>query len=115
MKKVLLVLLVSTGLLTGCGMTLIKHPDQAATNSLYAPESERQSDGIGIVEVSLNGADMLIEDRRKKAYRKMYEVCAGKYKILDKEKWRSSPSYTAIGNTLYSGSSKYEYIYFQCL
>ena len=107
--------------LTGCvtSATLVKHPDQALTNSKYAPESERQSDGIGVVKIMTSGADFVVEERKEDAYKTMYETCNGKYEILEREAAESNPIYSTVydqyGSTTYASGYTYEYTYFRCL
>jgi len=109
--------------LTGCLTTanLIKSPHEAQTNSKYAPESERRSNGIGVVNYLNEGISSIREARRDNAYKKAFEACGGEYQILDERSSYTDPMYITNQSTYsdttyntYSMQSEYRYIYFKC-
>lgn len=114
------VILLPTVALTGCLTTanLIKHPHEVKTNSQYAPESEKQSNGIGIVNYLNEGAEFVRNSRREDAYKKAFESCGGQYEILDETANYTNPMYVSniSGNSITTSgySSQYRFIYFKC-
>lgn len=87
------------------------------TDSEYAPQNE--STRSGLIKYLADGASSVIEDRRKDAYRQMYEACDGKYIITREqimpEGMTAIPISTGTG-TMYTGaSSMYNYIEFECI
>jgi len=120
--KQLSVLITASVLLTGCtSATLVKHPYEVETTSQYAPESEKQSNGIGLVSYLAEGYSGVINARKEDAYKKAYQACEGEYEILRKENLESNPMYLSTLNsytnmvTTQGYSSTYHYIAFSCL
>lgn len=114
---------VSVVTLSGCLTTanLIKAPNQANTDSKYAPESEKRANGIGVVNYLNEGISSIRKARREDAYKKAFEACDGKYKILDERSNYTDPmyitnqtSYSSDTYNTYSVQSEYRYIYFRC-
>ena len=119
--KVFIVLLSSL-VLGGCvSADWVKHPNEAFTTSKYAPESERTSNGIGIVRYLNEGHSSVIESRKEDAFKKAYEACNGKYEIVKKLDSETAPTYFSQFNnatnmvTTWGVSSSYKYIAFRCL
>lgn len=106
--------------LTGCLTTanMIKHPNQAKTNSQYAPQSEKQSDGIGVVSYLNEGAEFVTKSRREDAYKQAFNACQGEYDILKETASYTDPTYVSrvSGNSIQTTgfNSEYIYIYFKC-
>ena len=109
--------------LSGCLTTanLIKSPHEGRTNSKYAPESEKQADGIGVVSYLNEGIASIREARREDAYKKAFESCDGKYDIVAETSNYTDPmyitnqsSYSKSTYNTYSVQSEYRYIYFKC-
>lgn len=109
--------------LSGCLTTanLIKAPNQANTDSKYAPESEKRANGIGVVNYLNEGILSIRNARREDAYKKAFEACDGKYEILDERSNYTDPmyitsqsSYSSDTYNTYSVQSEYRYIYFRC-
>ncbi len=95
--------------LLGCSKAQIVKDPQKQGSSKYAPINERENTAIGVVKY----ADSALRKRnRERAYKKMYEICKGKYKIVREER-------TAEGSIRTSGGVniplKKVYIYFQCM
>lgn len=84
----------------------------------YAPESEKQSDGIGVVNYMIEGADFVRNARREDAYKKAFESCGCQYEILQETANCTDPTYvsTVSGNSITTSgySSEYRYILFIC-
>lgn len=125
-KRVLIRMAVTSCLclvLSGCLMTanMVKHPNQSNTTSQYAPDSEKKSNGVGVVSYLNEGAGSIRESRREDGYKKMYSACNGKYEIIDERSNYTDPMYvtqksTNLKNTYntYSIQSEYRYFYFMC-
>lgn len=84
--------------LVSCGSTMITEP----VTSEYAPEGYKD---VGTVRYSTSGLGFIVQQKRESAFRKMYEVCNGKYKIVNEE----------IMSGKATSSKKYIYLHFQCL
>ena len=109
--------------LGGCLTTanMVKHPLSVKTQSKYAPDSEKKSNGVGVVSYMNEGHSSIRGARREDAYKKMYEACDGKYDIYDETSAYTNPMYITqksptLKNTFntYSAQSEYRYFYFSC-
>jgi len=82
----------------GCSSKLVRMPG-SMTSSKYAPVNEKSLPGaVGYWD---EGVKPLREVRRKSAYKRMYNICAGRYKIVE-ESWEPEDG------------EKYKIIYFEC-
>lgn len=77
MKTKLAILTLSL-LLTGCAATMVNDP--GAANSKYGPTNA--SSRPGLIKFLNQGAPPVREARREDAYKQMFDVCRGKYKII---------------------------------
>jgi hypothetical protein len=68
----------SVVVLAACSATMVK--SAGPSGSAYAPVNEKDSHGI--VSYLNDGAETVRKKRREDAYRKMYESCAGPYRIV---------------------------------
>ena len=108
--------------LGGCLTTanMVKHPLSIKTQSQYAPDSEKESNGVGVVSYMNEGIGTIREARREDAYKKMYEACNGKYDIYDETSAYTNPIYITQKSqghntyNTYSAQSEYRYFYFVC-
>lgn len=77
MKRIMLV--ISVMLLAGCSLSGIdKQPGKMA----YGPEGSDAQYGIASY---VHGALWVENDRREDTYKKMYESCGGKYRIVKEQ------------------------------
>jgi hypothetical protein len=110
-------------ILSGCIATanMVKNPNESNSQSKYAPDSEKKSNGVGVVSYMNEGIISIRETRREDAYKKMYGACNGKYEIFDERSDYTDPMYVTqkspnLKNTYntYSLQSEYRYFYFVC-
>ena len=81
--------------------------------SEYAPLNYQAR---GVVKYLNQGADFVIEDRRKHAFKTMYEICGGQYKIVSESAQTQSAGAMQVTNTFWSSlNSNYWYIGYECL
>ena len=97
-----------------------QHPYAERKVSKYAPVNEVvEPRAIGITSSMNEGASFVRKGRREDAYKKMYDACDGKYKILGESSSETGDFYytQAMGNALYTSnlSSTYVYIKFECV
>ena len=104
-------LLFVIGLLfSGCiSAKMVKAP---RSSSRYGPI---EGGNEGVISYSANGADSIIESRREYAYKKMYEACNGRYKIISESQQMDGGMLAPIGGTYYISSTKTIYIKFKCI
>lgn len=97
-------------LLCGCAANHVTLP----TKSEFAP---KDYEPIGVVSYLNQGADFVINSRREDAYKKMYMVCRGSYKILSEgEKSDGGSSQFIPGtNSIFHFESNYWYITYKCI
>lgn len=107
MKK--FILLISFIVWTGCTATMVNRP---GSHSQFGPTNEGSRPGT--VKYLNQGADSVIESRRKDAYKQMYQACHGKYKILSEGPNAEGGAFIPVGNALMYSQSQYWYINFQC-
>lgn len=82
------------------------------SGSAYAPTNDSQRPGI--VKYLNDGADFIVKARREDAYKKMYESCNGKYKIVNEGPQAEGGAMTPVGNSYMYSQFNYWYISFQC-
>jgi hypothetical protein len=93
---------------TGCMMTSAKVEYAPMVNDKYAPINANEQ--YGLISYVSDGADYIVEQRRKDAYKKMYEICHGRYKIvsvsnsIDGVGYISSANVNGIGNNIGNSS-----------
>ncbi len=120
MKKAFLSI-TCVSILVGCtSADVLRHPGDVTKTSKYAPQNEKQNDdNIGIMRYLNEGASFVKEARREDAYKKMFNMCDGKYEILVENSSETSP--TILTTETYNGfvsqavSSSYRYIHFKCV
>lgn len=106
--------------LSGCtSADIIRYPGEVAKTSQYAPQNEkRTSNNIGVMRYLNEGASIVRDARREDAYKKMFNLCNGRYEILAENESETSPlTYTSVTNTGFISqtvSSSYRFIHFKC-
>lgn len=98
--------------LFSCATAEIVNPIGGISGSAYAPSNESQRPGM--IKYLNQGADFVIKARREDAYKKMYESCSGRYKIVSESPQAEGGTVTPIGNSYIFAQSSYWYITFQC-
>lgn len=111
MTRSLAFLTLSVVYLTACATADLVHPVGGSASS-YAPSNESQRPGM--VKYLNQGADFVIKARREDAYKKMYESCGGRYKIVSEGPRAEGGAMVPVGNTYMFSQSNYWYISFQC-
>lgn len=100
--------------MSGCkSATLVRVPGTSDIPSQYAPLN-RQDNDFGIVSYLDEGSKAVRDARKKDAYKKMYEVCDGRYVVLDESYSESDPVFSIYGNTTFTTTSTTIYISFEC-
>ncbi|MCK9455531.1 MAG: hypothetical protein WCY51_07480 [Sulfurimonas sp.] len=95
MTKFIVASTILTIIFSGC-TAKIEHMPGSIEKSKYAPiNSEEQ---YGLVSYLNGGASSVREARREDAYKKMYEACSGKYKIIDESNKNSGAMFISNGN-----------------
>lgn len=97
-----------------------QHPYAQKKKSQYAPINETvETRPIGITSYMNEGVSAVREARREDAYKKMFNACNGKYKILGESSSETGDFYYAqnMGSATYISnlSSSYVYIKFECV
>jgi hypothetical protein len=106
--------------LSGCtSADILRKPGEVTQQSKYSPENEKKADdSIGVMRYLNEGAPFVREARREDAYKKMYNLCNGKYELADETDSETTPTTfvteTKTGFTAQTLSSTYTYIYFRC-
>ncbi|GGB45976.1 hypothetical protein K8B83_04900 [Shewanella inventionis] len=106
--------------LSGCtSADILRKPGEVSKQSQYAPQNETpKANNIGIMRYLNEGAEFVREARREDAYKKMYNLCNGKYELVDEADSETTPTTfineTSTGFTAQTLSSTYTYIYFRC-
>jgi len=101
-------------LLSGCTTAnLVRAPGDNAPKE-YAPINSGDST-YGVVNYLNEGASFVTNARRKDAYKKMYEACNGKYKILGEASNESNPMFVQQGNITNTFTSSYVSFAFECV
>lgn len=113
MKKIT-ILLISLSALGCTSANMIKAPNSSNIPQEYAPVNSPK-DNFGVVNYLDEGASSVREARRKDAFKKMYNSCNGKYRILEETNGETSPMYTMQGNFIYSLTSTYVTFVFECV
>ena len=111
MPKRLAILLLSIGI-TGCSAKLVSAPG-AKSGSAYAPVNEQSLPGV--VRYSAKGIKPVVNSRREAAYKKMFETCNGKYKILGESFDSEGGVIVPVGNLAAYSPRRYVYIHFECV
>jgi hypothetical protein len=118
--KNLIIPIATIFLLSGCtSADILRKPGEVSKQSQYAPQNEKsKSDDIGIMRYLNEGAAFVTEARREDAYKKMYNLCNGKYELVNEADSETTPTTfineTSTGFTAQTLSSTYTYIYFRC-
>lgn len=98
-------------LLTSCSAKMVVKPGD--TSNKYAPINEESRPGI--IRYLNEGVASVKKARRDDAYRKMYEICSGKYKIVSEGAANKQQISTNAYSGVVSGNSEYIYIHFECI
>lgn len=100
--------------LSGCATAdMISAPLQDKS-SPFAPVNEQSR--VGTIKYLNQGADFIIEHRRKDAYKQMYAACRGKYEIVSEGPRAGMTTVTSVsGGNLWTSGSEYWHINFRCL
>lgn len=95
MKKIILGIL-AIALLSGCSKytAKIEVNPKDTKQSKYAPTNQQNQYGI----VSYRNEGIGKEERREDAYKKMYTICDGKYKIVDEADKVVNTGYYSYGS-----------------
>lgn len=99
-------------LLGGCTATMIIEPGKNK-NSAYAPVNENSR--YGLIKYYFSVFDYANQARREDAYKQMYEVCGGKYKIITEEVKSEGGTAMPLGDRTIYHDSQYIYIEFECV
>ena len=90
---------VTAALITSCAATVTvdEHPFDKASSSEFAPTNERSRlpQGSGIVSFH-NQAGSYDDDGRELAYKKIYELCSGSYRLDNTGVISSEKSYSTL-------------------
>ncbi len=111
-RKGISLIAVSIALLSGCSATHVMGPS-AGVDSKYSPVNERER--TGVVRYLNKGADFVIKSRRNDAYKKMYESCNGKYKIVNESVKDGDLPVYSISNIIFLDRGKYVFIEYRCI
>ncbi len=77
--------------LSGC-TSMVRLPGKVVERDPYAPVDERtRTYDTGLVKYSADGADFVVESRRKSVYRDMHKACGGDYRIVNEYSSSSDP------------------------
>lgn len=95
--------------ISSCATADLVHP---VGGSAYAPTNDSQRPGL--VKYLNQGAEFVIKARREDAYKKMFESCDGKYKIVNEGQQADGGSMTPVGNSYMYSQFNYWYISFIC-
>jgi hypothetical protein len=98
--------------LIGCAAQMVVNPGSQA-DSPYSPINEASRPGI--IRYLSEGAQPVKEARRNDAYRKMYEACGGKYRILREGSRSEGGVVVPTGSGALYADSQYIYIEFECV
>jgi hypothetical protein len=102
--------LILSLVLQGCVSANMLHaPNRNLIANEYAPENEKQLPGK--IKYSLAGADFVVSNRRKDAYKQMHNACGGAYKIVSESTRNQDTTYVGWGMT---ADTEYNYITFKC-
>ncbi len=113
MNKIQILILYSSVLFFyGCTSTMVVKPGKVSP-SKYAPINE--SSRRGIIKYLNQGASPVITQRREDAYKKMYEACGGKYRIIAEGPRMEDGVILPAGNTMMYAQQQYVYIEFECI
>lgn len=96
MKNLLVVVVLSLVLpIAGC-TTVHRAPGTANKYDTvpYGPTNKQRTPQTGLVSYYLAGLDSITESRRKSLYKKMYNLCDGKYRIVNEYKGSIPYGYT---------------------
>ncbi len=102
----------------GC-VSVTTDPFSDVHNDPYAPSNSELLRGYGVVQYLNNGANFVLEDRRRKAYKAAYKSCAGPYTLVDENEARGNAHTTVVTNTnngaiANSFSSDWKRLYYKC-
>ncbi len=106
MKLRLIVLIVISALLTGCTSATLQIRD-----SKYGPVGEKRG---GTTSYLNDGANSAVRKRRELAYKKMYELCDGRYKITNEYDRSDDAVGFVYGGVASAHRDTYRYIEFDC-
>ena len=106
------VLFIVLACLSSCTSAEIVNPIGSGSGSAYAPSNEVQRPGM--IKYLNQGADFVIKARREDAYKKMYDSCGGRYKIVSEGPQAEGGAMLPVGNAYMFAQSNYWYISFQC-
>lgn len=96
---------------TGCSAKLISAPG-AKSGSAFAPVNEASLPGV--VRYSAKGIKPIVNARREAAYKKMFETCNGKYRIVGESSDSRGGVIVPVGNMAAYSENKYIFIHFEC-
>lgn len=113
MKKTLIFFFAFT--LTGCATaTIEKVPGSGGAPVEYAPVNKSNSD-YGVVSYLDEGISSIRKIRRDDAFKKMHELCNGKYRIINESYGESNPVYSVNKNLISTLTSTYVFFTFECV
>jgi hypothetical protein len=95
----------------GCSAQMVNRPIDA-DSSPYAPTSQPKQRLE--IKYLADGADFVLEARRKDAYRQMYETCAGPYRIVEEHVAEDGAIGGVVGGVAYANPLHYDFIAFEC-
>lgn len=95
----------------GCSAKLISAPG-AKSGSAFAPVNEGSLPGV--VRYSAKGIKPIVNARREAAYKKMFETCNGKYRIVGESSDSKGGVIIPVGNMAAYSANKHIYIHFEC-
>ena len=115
--KYITFLFLGTGILifSGCSTTNVEQVPGSMAHSKYAPVNSQEQYGV----VSYLDKGFSSAARREDAYKKMYEVCNGKYKIIRESSKNIGATYNAYQYNKYSSGTatniSRRYIQYTCV
>lgn len=83
-----------------------------ASGSAFAPVNEASLPGV--VRYSAKGIKPIVNARREAAYKKMFETCNGKYRIVGESSDSNGGVIVPVGNMAAYSENKHIYIHFEC-
>ena len=112
MKKI--ILLISLLVISCSGIRIHKYPNVTDIPREYAPMNDYKNN-YGVVSYLNEGVSSIRKARREESFKKMYELCNGKYVIIEEKNSETDPLYIVNENMIGSVSSTYVFFKFECV
>jgi hypothetical protein len=107
-KRLLVMLLII--LLAGCGANMIRVPGET---SQYAPMNDNPKRGV--ISYKANGPAWAVKARLEDAYKQMYELCNGKYIIINEDSQIAGAVAIPIGRVTAMPVVREAFVTFECV